>query len=200
MCVVRWLGWENLFPHSWQQCGFSPVCVFSPMCAKYVFSPVCVCVQYGFTPSFSPVCVQYGFPPSFSPVRVQYGFSPVCVRMCLVRSLGWENLFPHSRQQYGFSPVCVRMCVIRLPAMENIFPHSWQKCPSTPWIFMCSVKYHFFVKRFLHGKQKNNFVSRAFLVCLIGDNFLTKHCPMVWQGLLSSELSRVVSDNGVAWG
>ena len=73
-----------------------------------------------------------------------------------------ENCFLHTWQQYVFSAVCVRMRLGRSLAVEILFPHSWQKFLSPSLTFMCLVQYEFIAKRFLHGKHKNSFVSRAF--------------------------------------
>jgi len=77
--VLSLLAMENLFPHSWQQKGFSPVCV--RMCTVKLLT------------------TENHFPHSCQ----QKDFSPVCVRMCFVRVLTPENLFPHSLQQNVFS-------------------------------------------------------------------------------------------------
>ena len=43
MCIVKLLDWENIFPHTWQQNCFSPVCVRLCMIklADWLFFPHC---------------------------------------------------------------------------------------------------------------------------------------------------------------
>ena len=52
------------------------------------------------------------------------GRSPVCMRMCLVRSLFCVNDWVHSVHLNGRSPVCVRMCFVRSLFCANDWLHS----------------------------------------------------------------------------
>jgi len=48
-------------------------------------------------------------------------------RVLQLEAASSKKLFPHVRQQKGFSHVCVRMCMVKLLLWENLFPHSWQQ-------------------------------------------------------------------------
>ena len=55
-----------------------------------------------------------------------------------------------------------------------------------------------FCKTFFAWKTQKYFCVSCIFVCLIGDNVLTKHSPVGWQCLFSSDHSRVVSGNDAA--
>ena len=171
MCAVRLPDWENLFPHFWQQKGFSPVCVRMCVVRKIFFH----------TPGNKKVFLQCVFARAWSS-----GLT--------------GKIFFHTPGKNKVFLQCVRMCLVRWWARENIFPQSWQQCDFlSKWIFACLVKYKFCVKNFPHWWQQNRFVPRTVFVCLIGVIFPTKHCLICWQCLIAVNVSRVVLSKDVAW-
>ena len=137
MWILMWLfsmlDSENVWSHSLQECGFSPVWIF--MC----------CFRL---PDWETI---------LSHSLHTCGLSPVWILMCPFRWSDWENVLPHSLQECCFSPVWILMWLFRLLDSENCWSHSLQICGFSPVWFLSCVCFRLFRLRnmFCHIHCRN---------------------------------------------
>lgn len=171
--VLRWfLRFEtvlNVFPHSPQACGRSPVCV------RRCSARCMLCTK------------------PLSQNSHRNGRSPECVRRCSRRCVFWRNLFPQIAQGYGRSPVWTLWCSVTLEAETNSFPHTGQgwdfpraeleprgRPGPSPWLSWCRRRFAGEFKRLPQIVQSRlGFVTDGALCCSVSS---VKPCwPLTWE-------------------